>query len=379
MGVQGLRKTLEEILKDTNAIEKKSFDYIRKMYGVKVIGIDVMPYLYLNLNHPIRFQKVMSAMIHRITENGIIPFFIFDVRNHMDSVQLDDSLYKDEIMEMDSSSMTLHYKKNTLQRRSDVRNQYRIEFEMYERMVEMKNEGCSYQEFKDTFQDTFHSVNIKDITLHDLYSMNISTLFQRMEWCEKRSWRLKNEHIQYFCMMCLQYQVPYIFSSGEADPLLANLCKEGVIQAVISEDTDMIPYGTPIVLREFNFYSNEITVFHTTRILRHLGISHMQMIDWCILMGNDYNNRLKGYKPLDSLELIRDHRNIENIFELLFTSKGKYIPPSIAYQDIRGIYLQRLDDRYIRIVQNIFERVTHGKIQIHCDLLQQTERDITDS
>jgi hypothetical protein len=55
-------------------------------------------------------------------------------------------------------------------------------------------------------------------------------------------------------------------------------------------------------------------------------------------MGNDYNNRLKGYKPLDSLELIRDHTNIENIFDLLFTSKGKYIPPSIAYQDIRGIY-----------------------------------------
>jgi hypothetical protein len=57
MGVQGLRKTLEETLKDTNAIEKKTLGYLKKMYDVKVIGVDVMPYLYLNLNHPIRFRS----------------------------------------------------------------------------------------------------------------------------------------------------------------------------------------------------------------------------------------------------------------------------------------------------------------------------------
>lgn len=373
MGVQGLRKTLEEILKDTNAIEKKTLGYLKKMYDIRVIGIDVMPYLYLNLNHPIRFQKVLSNMIQRITQNGMIPFFIFDVRNHIDFVQSDD------VIDIDSSAMTLHYKKGTLHRRNEVRNQYKIELEMYEEMVEMKNQGISYSDFEKKMKNTFVSLDIKDVSLSQLYRMNRSDLFQRMEWCEKRSWRLKNEHIQYFCMLCLQHGVPYVFSSGEADPLLANLCKEGIVQAVISEDTDMIPYGTPIVLREFNFYSNDITIFHTGRILRHLGLTPLQMIDWCILMGNDYNNRLKGYKPIDSLELIREHQNIETIFDLLFTKQGKYIPESIAYQDIRGIYTQTLDERYIRIVENILTGLNISVISSSVDLLIETERCITES
>lgn len=373
MGIQGLRKTLEEILKDTNAIEKKTLGYLKKMYDVKVIGIDVMPYLYLNLNHPIRFQKIMSAMIQRITQNDMIPFFIFDVRNHIDFVQTDD------MIDIDSSSITLHYKKGTLHRRNEVRNQYKIEFEMYEEMVELKNQGISYTDFEKKIGKLFTSLDIKDVSLSQLYRMNRSDMFQRMEWCEKRSWRLKNEHIQYFCMLCLQYGVPYVFSSGEADPLLANLCKEGIIQAVISEDTDMIPYGTPIVLREFNFYSNDITIFHTGRILRHLGMTPLQMIDWCILMGNDYNNRLKGYKPLNSLELIREHGNIETIFDLLFTKQGKYVPESIAYGDIRGIYTQTLDERYFQIVKNIFTGLKISIISSNVDLLVHTEQCITES
>lgn len=359
MGVQGLRKTLEESLSGSGAIEKTKLSKIHREYGVNVIGVDVMPYLYLNLNHPMKFQRVLSSMIQRITENGMIPLFIFDVRNHMDCIQVDD------MIEIDSSAITLHYKENTIHRRNKVRNQYKIEFNMYENVMKMKKENVSYFQFEKEIGQTFRSIHITDITLSQLYHMPHADLIHRMEWCEKRSWRLKNEHIQYFCMLCLQYRVPYIFSSGEADPLLANLCKNGMIQAVISEDTDMIPFRTPIVIRDFHFYNDDVTVFHTERILSILRLTPLQMIDWCILMGNDYNNRLKGFKPIDSLELIRNHGNIETIFEFLFTRNGKQIPASIAYKDIREIYLQRIDDRYIRIVRNLLDGIHPSLRRMH--------------
>ncbi len=370
MGVQGLRKTLEEILKDTQSIEKKKLKHLREEYDVRTIGVDVMPYLYLNLNHPLKFQRVLSAMIQRITENHMIPLFVFDVRNHMDFVQIDD------VIEIESSAITLHYKENTLQRRNKVRNQYKIEFQMYENIMNLKKQNASFAQFQKEIGPQFHSLHITDIKFSQLYYIDEIDLIHRMEWCEKRSWRLKNEHIQYFCMLCLQYGVPYIFSSGEADPLLANLCKMGLIQAVISEDTDMIPFGTPIVVRDFHFYNDDITIFHTEQILRNLRLTPLQMIDWCILMGNDYNNRLKGYKPNDSLVLIREHQNIETIFDILFTQAGKQIPASIAYKDIRGIYMQRIDDRYIRIVRNLFDGI-HPLIP-RMEIIRDAEAQIID-
>ncbi len=369
MGVNGLCKTLTEYFAGKRVIEKLRFSKLRTDYGVNTIGIDVMPYLYLNMNHPVKFMKILSAMIRRITSNGITPLFIFDVRNHIDFVQSDEM--------MDSATITLHYKEGTLQKRNKQRNQYKIEFDMYETVLELKESRVSFRDFEEMIGKVFRSLHISDITIRQLYDMNVSDIHSRMEWCEKKSMRLKNEHIQFFCMLCLQYEVPYIFSSGEADPLLANLCKEGVIQAVISEDTDMIPFGTPLVLRDFHFYSDEITVFHTNLILNHLNLTPLQMIDWCILMGNDYNNRLKGYKPLDSLELIREHGNIEKIFDLLFIQLGKNVPESIAYQDIRGIYLQRLDNRYIRIVQNLLKTPSVYQ-RGHHDLLNHTESCLVD-
>lgn len=127
--------------------------------------------------------------------------------------------------------------------------------------------------------------------------------------------------------LCDLMNVPYKRSVTEADILCANLYKIGIVQAVLSEDTDMLMYGIEHVMCRYS-YSDVIDHVNLNIILRELNITNDLFIDLCILCGTDYNVSHCG--PETALKLILSHMSIEDIC-------SKYPLPDKDYFDFVAV------------------------------------------
>lgn len=89
----------------------------------------------------------------------------------------------------------------------------------------------------------------------------------------------------------------YFQAPGEAETLCAAMAVAGLCDAVISEDTDCIVYGTPYLLAKIDLKNGTILSVCLADILEETGLSLEEFVDLCILLKCDYNKRCKGFPP----------------------------------------------------------------------------------
>lgn len=116
----------------------------------------------------------------------------------------------------------------------------------------------------------------------------------------------------------------YFQADGEAETLCAAMCCIGLVDAVLSEDTDVLAYGTPFLLSKVDLAAEKVTIVSIEAILENMELSYEEFRDLCILLGCDYNDRIKGYPPdgkkrkkpvcvgaKGAVLMIREYRNLE--------------------------------------------------------------------
>lgn len=105
------------------------------------------------------------------------------------------------------------------------------------------------------------------------------------------------------------YTAPF---DGEA--YCSFLSAQGVVSAVLSNDSDVFFFGCKMVICKFNEdggYSLSLN-----DVLNALEVNSTEFVDLCILCGTDYNASVRGIGFIRALNLIRKHHNLETI-ELL--------------------------------------------------------------
>lgn len=90
--------------------------------------------------------------------------------------------------------------------------------------------------------------------------------------------------------LCHILNIKYIQADGEADILLSQLCKNGRLNAVLSEDYDMLMYGCTVSLSKFLWPKLELTCINLNDILDTLKITYEQFVKICVCLGTDYND-----------------------------------------------------------------------------------------
>jgi flap endonuclease-1 len=96
-----------------------------------------------------------------------------------------------------------------------------------------------------------------------------------------------------------------------------------------TEDMDALTFGSSILLRHLTFSEARkmpIKEFYLDKVLEGFEMDRDQFVDLCILLGCDYVDKIKGIGPKKAIELVKKHKNIENILENL--DLKKYPPPS---------------------------------------------------
>ena len=109
---------------------------------------------------------------------------------------------------------------------------------------------------------------------------------------------------------------------------------------VATEDMDALAFGSSVLLRHFTFNVDSkmpITKFSLKKIQEIFNFTHDQFIDFCILLGCDYCEKISGIGPKNAIKLILEHKSIENIIQNLEKKKYK-IPIDWKFREARQLF-----------------------------------------
>jgi 5'-3' exonuclease len=111
------------------------------------------------------------------------------------------------------------------------------------------------------------------------------------------------------------FGVPFIQAPGEAEALAAYLSNIKDITAILTEDTDVLAYGTSIFISDYNTSSGECQVIYLKDVLEALDYSFAEFQDFCIMCGTDYNYNIPNYACMKVFKVITQYRSIEKFIE----------------------------------------------------------------
>lgn len=121
-------------------------------------------------------------------------------------------------------------------------------------------------------------------------------------------------------------------ADGEAETLCAYFAVNGIVDAVMTEDTDVLAYGVPLMVsyRKFKLGDGKLSVVKMENVLEAMDITQSVFTDLCILLSCDYNCRVMGYpngkggkkKPIEigakrALSMIQNYGGFEDMLEYI--------------------------------------------------------------
>ena len=117
-------------------------------------------------------------------------------------------------------------------------------------------------------------------------------------------------------------QIPCQRAEYEAEALATYMCKNHPDAIVITEDSDVLMYECPRTI--FKYGSEKQVFVEYSRILEELQITSKQFKNLCILLGNDFNERIPGVGPVKSFQLIQECKE-DDLFTMLQNQPNKKV------------------------------------------------------
>ena len=134
-------------------------------------------------------------------------------------------------------------------------------------------------------------------------------------------------------------------ADGEAEKMCVEMCVGGLVDAVASDDTDVLALGAPRVIRGLfacGDSDGEVDDVDTQAIVTSLELTREQFVDLCILCGCDYCPSIKFVGPVAALRLVREFGNIEAIIVAIRDGKGPkraVVPDDFGFVEARSLFI----------------------------------------
>lgn len=108
-------------------------------------------------------------------------------------------------------------------------------------------------------------------------------------------------------------KVSYYDAPLEAETMCADLCKRGIVAAAMSDDTDVLAYGSPVFLSKVDIFRGTAVKIIYTEMLEKLKLNNTQFLDLCIMCGTDYNKNIAKVGCETSYKYMLQYGDIETI------------------------------------------------------------------
>ncbi|SLM37009.1 exonuclease [Lasallia pustulata] len=155
--------------------------------------------------------------------------------------------------------------------------------------------------------------------------------------------------------------VQYVVAPYEADAQLTYLERKGIIQGILSEDSDLLVFGAKRLLTKLDQYGDCIEInrndFTACRDISLAGWSDAEFRRMAILSGCDYLPNINQMGLKTAYRLVRKHKTIEQVLRML-QFDGKYRVPTGYLEAFRKAELTFLHQRVFCPVANALVMTT---------------------
>ena len=126
-------------------------------------------------------------------------------------------------------------------------------------------------------------------------------------------------------------EVQYIVAPYEADAQLVYLERKGIIQGMLSEDSDLLVFGAQCLLTKLDQYGECVEInradFAACREISLVGWSDAEFRRMAILSGCDYLASINRMGLKSAYRFVRRYKNVEKIIQML-QFDGQYCVPT---------------------------------------------------
>lgn len=174
-------------------------------------------------------------------------------------------------------------------------------------------------------------------------------------------------------------KVPYYTAPWEAEKMCSKLCIDGLVDAVLSDDTDVLAYNAPVFITKLNVDNDTCTRITNETILEGVDMDSKEFLDFCIMCGTDYNSNMPRVGSATAYKLLYTHKTIENVgmntkhdISILKHKRGRELFTEFEDYDITYIpHCGKPDLDQVRSFMNKYNiRINTDKLRR--DFIQQT-------
>lgn len=166
----------------------------------------------------------------------------------------------------------------------------------------------------DTPYEEFNLQNMLATSSTEL-NTEVKKKLEKLEQVQKKIITFQTNTYTDVLHLCELMGVKTYRAKWEADALCTKLSRQGIVDAVMSEDADILLYRGNRLIRKFN-WTNTVELVDLNKVLSGFELSYEQFIDLCILAGTDYtNDTISGMGGIRAYELIKRGLKIEDILD----------------------------------------------------------------
>ncbi len=162
------------------------------------------------------------------------------------------------------------------------------------------------------------SVMTKHGAKHNLLSdqsqyVDENVILNEIAYVQNQIIRINRNDIELSRNILESLSIPVYDAPTEAETYCAHLCFHKYVDAVLSNDTDVLVYRTSHFLTKFDITKMMVIDIQFDEVVSQLDLTPEQFIDFCILCGTDYNSNMKRIGPEKAYKLIQQFGTIEGI------------------------------------------------------------------
>jgi 5'-3' exonuclease len=151
------------------------------------------------------------------------------------------------------------------------------------------------------------------------------------------------EHVNKLKELLSCWGNPWFQATGEAEKTCAWLCKWGWVKGVLTTDSDVLVYGTPVFIKDLRINEAVCKVVRYEDVIDMMDLTPEQFTDFCIMCGSDYNNRIQGIGPNTAYDLICKYKKLENIENVKDTSV-------LSFRTVRDLFKLPEKDEVSKVI-----------------------------
>jgi len=166
---------------------------------------------------------------------------------------------------------------------------------------------------------------------------NVKTEAEKIKYL-KRSVYITSKQLDQCRELLRLMGIPYVDAPEEADSELAYLCRENMVYAVLTEDMDILTFGSPRIIRNLSSNKKPPIEIELSSTLDKLNINYEQFIELCILFGCDYCQHFNNITNTKIYDTYIKYNNIEKTIEKLKID-GYNIPDNFEYKEAKQYFI----------------------------------------